>query len=163
MTEPTAADPCPTCPWRITNQGKRHPDGWYTKANLNRLWAGLRNGYGMTCHPTDPGNEVSERAQAAGYRPAPPGTEPLECRGALILQQREVHLLTHQFAGDQRAYRTARPRGLTRAGVIYMMRRLLFGGVPMVGGAPMARPDLNAAVAHAPLPWTNVSETGDPQ
>lgn len=152
--EPSSADPCGTCPWRTTNQGKPHPDGWYTAANRRRLWAGLRNGNGMTCHPTDPDNVVSPAAQAAGYKPAPEGAEFLECRGAVILQQREMQLLMHVHDGDQAAYRRARPPGLTRAGVAYMARRLLFPGVPMIGGPAMGRPNLDAPVSHPRLPWT---------
>ncbi len=152
---PSDADPCVTCPWRTANQGKRHPDGWYTKTNRARLWSGLRNGQGMSCHPTDPDNIVSEKAQAAGYRPAPPGTTTLECRGGAVLQQREVHLLQEEYGGDFRAYHKARPSGLTKYGLAMMVRRLLFPGVPFFGGPPTSRPNLNTAVGYEPLPWTN--------
>lgn len=157
------AGPCPACPWRLSNQVKRHPDGWYTKANLKRLWAWLRNGNGMTCHPTDPGNEVSPAAQAAGYKPAPPGSTVLECRGAVILQQRELHKLTNTYDCNQRAYRAARPAGLTRIGVMELMARIVFGGVPLIGGLPMARPNLNADdVGYERLPWDPAAGDGAP-
>lgn len=65
VAEASTAGPCAQCPWRTSNQGKRHPDGWYTKANLRRLWAGLRRGERMTCHPTDPANPVSDKADQA--------------------------------------------------------------------------------------------------
>lgn len=152
------ADPCLACPWRTSNHGKRHPDGWYTRRNQDRLWTGLRNGDAMSCHPTDPGNEVTPAAQAKGYRPAPAAAEPLECRGAIILQQRELHLLGQNFGGNYRHYRQARPGGLTRAGASALILRLAFGGVPVIGGAPMGRPNLNAPVSHHRLSWTPITE-----
>lgn len=151
--EVSDADPCVTCPWRDTNRGKRHPDGWYTRRNLARLWVGLRNGASMSCHPTDPGNVVSPAAQRAGYRPAPPGTQPLECRGGAVLQQREMHLLMHLY-DDVRSYRAARPAGLTREGVATLAGRLLLGGVPFLGGARTSRVNLLAAVGYERLSWT---------
>ena len=152
MPEPSEAPPCVACPWRDANRGKRHPDGWYTQANLARLWRGLRNGEPMSCHPTDPNNEVSPAAQAAGYRPAPPGTQLLECRGAIILQQRELWHLQETHDGDLKAYRAANPRGLTRDGVRALVARMVFGGTPFA--LKMARPDLNAAVGYSRLrPW----------
>jgi hypothetical protein len=83
--KPAAARPCAACPWRTANQGKRHPMGWYTKANLQRLWAGMRRGEDMTCHPTDPDNPVPP-----GSTPVRPGAVTIECAGSLILKQREV-------------------------------------------------------------------------
>ena len=67
MNGRAAKSPCQACPWRVENHGKRHPDGWYTKANLRRLWSGIRRGEEMSCHPTDPSNPVSERAQERLY------------------------------------------------------------------------------------------------
>lgn len=72
MTQQAAPHACSACPWRLANQGKRHPDGWYAKANLSRLWSRLRRGEAMSCHPSDPNNEVSEKAQALGLQ----GREP---------------------------------------------------------------------------------------
>lgn len=155
--EPSAADPCKTCPWRTSNHDQPHPEGWYRRGNLDRLWKGLRDGESMSCHPTDPDNPVSEAAQAAGYRPAPPGTQRLECRGGAILQQREIHLFQTDHDGDLRAYRKARPSGMTRYGLQVIVLRLAFGGVPFIGGPPMARPDLNAPVGYRKLPWTNIT------
>lgn len=160
---PSDAQPCVTCPWLLTNHGKRHPDGWYTKRNQDRLWGGLRRGEAMSCHPTDPGNTVSDAAQAAGYRPAPPRSTILECRGGVILQQREVHLLTEEYGTDVRRYRQARPFGLTREGVSAVVMRLVLGGVPLIGGRPMARPDLNAPVNHHRFPpWVPVTPQPEP-
>jgi hypothetical protein len=147
------ADPCAQCPWRTANHGKRHPDGWYTQTNRFRLWSRLRRGEPMSCHPTDPGNPLSERARNAGYKPAPAGTKPLECRGALILVQRELHLFVDKYGMQMSAYRAGRSIGLTRAGIQAIAMRLTFGGMPLVGPAKMARPDLNAPVGHPDLPW----------
>lgn len=152
----TAADPCGTCPWRNENHGKRHPDGWYTRRNQDRLWGGLRRGDAMSCHPTDPGNEVSPAAQAAGYKPAPEGAKVIECRGGMILQQREMHLLQEDHDNDLSAYRRARPFGLTRDGVRELVLRLLLGGVPFVGGRKMPLLNLDLPVSHHRLPWTGM-------
>ncbi len=152
------ADPCGACPWRTANAGKPHPDGWYRRGNLARLWRQLRDGESMSCHPTDPDNEVSAAAQAAGYRPAPPGTTRLECRGAVVLVQREFHLLTNEYGNDVEAYRRARPRGLTKRGIGNLAIRLALGGVPLIGGPAMGRPNLNADVGYEPfLPWTPIA------
>lgn len=147
---PTSTQPCRQCPWLIENHGKRHPDGWYRKANRARLWAGLRRGEAMSCHPTDPANPVSLRAQAAGSRPAPAHAEVRECIGALILQQREM-----QLAGEHprfATYQRARARGLTRTGLARLLERYLLGGTPL-GGRAMSRPNLNTPVAMDDLPW----------
>ena len=138
--------PCVSCPWRVENQGKPHPDGWFTKANRTRLWAKLKRGDQMSCHRTDPSNPVPE-----GGRVVPEGTTPVECAGALILQQRELMQL--QAVGDIRAYRRARPKGLTVEGIRVLLHRAMFGGVPMVGGVPMAKPDLREPVAMDGLEW----------
>lgn len=142
--------PCRQCPWLTSNHGKPHPDGWYTKANRARLWAGLRRGEAMSCHPTDPGNPVSLRAQAQGYQPAPAHAERRECAGALILQQRELQLASEAPALS--TYLRARARGLTRVGVARLVERVAFGGTPF-GGRAMPRPDLNAPVSMDDLTW----------
>lgn len=155
MTDTPDTAPCKACPWRLTNQGKRHPDGWYTKANLARLWARLRRGEDMSCHPTDPNNPVSEQAQTQGYRPAPDHARIRECTGSLILRQREVVLLDTTFAANPTAYRRARPFGLTRDGIAAVITRAAFGGT-IIGGPPMPRPNLNEPdIGHQPLgEWT---------
>ena len=150
MNSPTP-EPCLACPWRQENHGKRHPDGWYTRANRTRLWSKLRRGDQMSCHPTDPTNPVSDRAQEQGYRPAPEHADKRVCIGALILQQREVTLAGE--AVSLGAYRKTRPRGLTTEGIARVVERVIFDGTPF-GGPKMGRPNLNFAVAHDPLPWT---------
>jgi hypothetical protein len=151
-TEKPTAEPCKACPWRIDNHGKRHPDGWYTKANRTRLWSGLRRGEQMSCHPTDPRNPVSERAQKVGYSPAPDASQVRRCAGGEILQQRELQLIS-DMKGDVPAYREARPGGLTKDGIGEVLSSHMFGQTLKV--------DLNAPVGHGgdKLPWQKRSST----
>jgi hypothetical protein len=147
---PATQHPCVHCPWRTANQGKPHPLGWYTKANLRRLWARLRRGEDMSCHPTDPRNPVPK-----GTRPAPEGSTTLECAGSLILKQRELmrfQKLAERHPGKDsfKLYRHAHPLGLTRDGLWAVVDRALFGGVPLIGGLKMTRPDLNEPGISAP-------------
>jgi len=145
---PAADSPCAACPWRTTNHGRRHPDGWYTKRNLRRLWAGLRRGERMTCHPTDPDNPVPEGAA----RPAP-GHATRECTGSLVLVQREAQRINDTLVGGGgwRDYQQANPLGLTRGGAAVVITNVVR---PMPGTLPMAKPDLNAPVSCPGLtPW----------
>lgn len=152
-----AAEPCPDCPWRVANHGRRsgakvegESYGWFTQRNRDRLWARLRRGEAMTCHPTDPRDE---RHGAA------PGTKTKECAGAVILQQRELVILQRLLRSDAdtalASYRTARPAGLTREGMAVLAWNAQMGAVPLLGGRQMGRPNLNAAVAVGPgrLAW----------
>lgn len=151
-----APKPCSHCPWRIENQGKRHPGGWYTKANLRRLWAKLRRGESMTCHPTDPANPLPE-----GWPAPPPAARTLECAGSLILQQREFMRFQECMVGSAdsketwRKYRARHPRGLTLEGMGRVLERAMFGGTP-IGGLKMRRPNLEEpGIGHPDLtPWT---------
>jgi hypothetical protein len=142
--QPACPLPCSSCPWRRENQGKPHPHGWFSKANLRRLWSGLKDGESMSCHQTDPTNEVPE-----GETPVPDGREPHECTGALILQQREVMKL--QSAGAMVIYKgSVGPAAITRGAFFVMANRLIFEG--MIDGKKLSRPDLNCAAVHyAPL------------
>lgn len=146
-----AESPCAHCPWRTENQGKPHPDGWYTTANRDRLWAKLRRGESMSCHPTDPTNPVSEKALAAGAIVAKEGATPRECAGALILQQREIMV----YQDDPKGYAKARSRGLTKAGLRTIVERMILG--PLSGDI-MSKPDLNAEVSMDDLPWAKRSK-----
>lgn len=153
---PAAPNPCSACPWRLTNHGKPHPDGWYTKRNRARLWSKLRTGENMSCHPTDPTNPVP-----AGHACAPEGAQTLECAGALVLQQRELmrfQAVAKEFdAGTLKGrafafYRKLYPGGMTLAGLGSLVQRAVFGGV---FGVAMSRPDLRAEVGHDALkPWS---------
>lgn len=107
--------PCKACPWRISNQGKRHPGGWYTKKNLARLWAGMRRGERMSCHPTDQTNPLPP-----GFDPVPEHIEVHECGGALILKQREFMRAQDVVirTGAITDYRRSTPRGITQEGMM---------------------------------------------
>lgn len=123
---PAARRACAGCPWRRSNAGKRHHDGWYTQKNRRRLWAALRSGRApaMSCHPTDP-EMVGDAAELPTR----------ECAGLLTLVQRELHALND--IGSVREYRTRRPHGLTTDGLTYWalsrntFARTLLGGVTM--------------------------------
>jgi hypothetical protein len=80
----------------------------------------------MTCHPTDPNNEVPE-----GSRAAPEGSEPKECAGALLLVQRELNA----FQKDHKGYLKARGRrGLSKEGIAWWgFSRCTLGGTVMGG------------------------------
>jgi hypothetical protein len=125
--KPANLKPCRDCPWRVENQGKRHKDGWFTKANRDRLWAKLRRGDSMTCHMTDPDNPVPE-----GYKTVKDDATTHECAGALILQQREW--MKMQELGEIPAYRKKWPRGLTKEGLLAILNRHLYGGTPFGRG-----------------------------
>lgn len=146
---------CSQCPWRLSNQGKRHPGGWYTKANLRRLWGRLRQGDPMTCHPTDPENPLPP-----GFNPPAEGVKTTECAGALTLQQREVTHFQDICKEDPRGnalrtYKQRHPGGMTRNGLMAVVERELFGGVPLLGcGSKMTRPNLNdREIGYEPLRW----------
>lgn len=150
MTEPAAEptttptpSPCPACPWRLANQGKPHPDHWYTKVNLRRLWGGLRRGEMMSCHPTDPRLELSDKAQADGYSTAPEHAQVRECVGAHVLTQREFMRFQEDAGADFRLYWRLNPRGLTRNGLAALMARALFGGNVAGDGPRLPKPNLN--------------------
>lgn len=153
---PCADEPCQDCPWRTSNVGRRSPMkvvnetyGWFSAKNRRRLWAKLRRGEAMTCHPTDPRHPgVAE------------GVKTKECAGALILQQREFMVYQALFAelGADEAlaeYRRRRPGGLTRKGIVAIAWNGLYGHVPFFGGRQQGRPDLNADVSlgDGKLPW----------
>lgn len=142
--------PCTVCPWRTANQGKPHPHGWYTVANLRRLWSKLRRGEMMTCHATDPSNPIPE-----GYKAVPEAATTRECSGAIIVQQREfMRLQEHLLKGGTLAsYRKVSPRGLTREGAVEIMGDALFA---YPGQTKRIKPNLNqAGIGHPDLTWDN--------
>lgn len=146
--KPANQNPCKDCPWRTSNQGKSHPGHWYTKANLSRLWARLRRGESMSCHPTDPSNPLPP-----GFEPLPDGVETHECTGGLIVQQREMMAFQCECRSDLKTYRAQRSSGMTREGLLSLVERAMFGGT-CFGGTAMSKPDLNEPdVQHPRLPW----------
>jgi hypothetical protein len=125
--------PCAQCPWRLANQGTRHPHGFYTKSNLKRLWNQVRGGgQPQSCHLTDPSHPDHI---AAG---AKPNAKPQECPGSVILIRREIRLMANAegvVGGKEELahYFKARKRGLTKRGALYwIVQRIQMGNVPMM-------------------------------
>jgi hypothetical protein len=136
--------PCSSCPWRLANQGsKPDPHKFYTKANLTRLWRGLRNGARMSCHPTDP-----RMAEFAGYEALADREVTHECAGALVVVQREMMKfqdIAQANPGGRtmlKDYKQQHPKGLTRDGLVALVERSVFGGTGL-DRVKMALPDLN--------------------
>lgn len=154
--KPACPLPCSECPWRTSNQGTHHPGGWYTAKNLKRLWAGLRRGESMSCHPTDVNNPLPP-----GFDEVPEGVQAHECTGGLILQQRELMVLQDPFEAFHMTpvqhYRKTRPFALTAQGIRILVFRAQSGAAAglLMGRVTMASPDLNTLdIGHAPLgPW----------
>lgn len=143
--------PCSACPWRKSNQGKSHPHGWYSKANLRRLWAGLRTGEapGMTCHPTDKENPIPD-----GTKPVPDNVERHECAGAILLVIRELRLIEKDPALYIKILSRTRI-GLTKDGIAWWgIARCSLANTPLGGPSfpvieedpDIARPGVEEAV-----------------
>ena len=141
--------PCPQCPWRTSNHGKRTPGGFYTKRNLTRLWGGCRRGASHSCHLTDPSHPDHI---AAG---APERATAKECPGIVILMLRELRAMSD---GDNNItpesvseYDRWRRKGMTREGQIYwLVNRYMHGGVPLIGGRKL--PVVNVEDPEVDLP-----------
>lgn len=134
--------PCEQCPWRLSNQGKRHFGSFYSKANLTRLWRQVRSGGGVqSCHLTDPSHPDHI---TAGCKE---NAEPRECPGSVILVMREIgqmknadNEVTNEGVLD---YLNRRKKGITKVGVVYwIIGRILHGGAPVIGGPKMIEVDV---------------------
>ena len=143
--------PCSQCPWRASNQGKRTPWGFYSQANLRRMWNEIRNGCGVqSCHPTDASHPDHV---AAG---AKTGAQVKECAGSVILVLRELIDLRggpDVIIGPEEvdAYLARRKRGLKkRALLYYLYERMRLADVPFFGGTRM--PDVNVNDKRISLP-----------
>lgn len=142
--------PCQHCPWRAANHGKKTPWGFYTRANLQRLWNQIRRGGNpQSCHPTDPSHPDHI---AAG---AKPGSKPIECAGSVILVYREFEKLQNCGGGEineqaLKRYFVEHRDGLTKSGILYwVVSRYQFGGVPFIGGPKLPEVDiLEAGIAR---------------
>ena len=145
VVKPACPVPCKSCPWRLANQGsKPDPHKFYTKANLARLWKGLRDGARMSCHPTDP-----RMAEFAGYESLAERDTTHECAGALTIIQREFMKFQDLAEADPKGqtlkqYRKLYPKGLTRFGLVAIYERAVFGNSGLAG-TTMSMPDLNDA------------------
>lgn len=138
---PVLTKPCAQCPWRRSNQGKKHFGGFYTRANLSRLWNQVRKGgRQQSCHLTDPSHPDHVQAGAREDGKAS------ECPGSIILIRRELAAM----AGPDNViapesvdrYKRTRKRGIDpRSGITYwIVARIAFAGKPFLGGPPI--PDL---------------------
>jgi hypothetical protein len=135
--------PCENCPWRLANQGKRTPWGFYTKTNLRRLWGQIRRGGGQqSCHPTDPSHPDHI---AAG---AKEGSKARECPGSVILVLRELKDASNESSvltpESMNAYLKTRKNGITKSGFRYwILERIQMGGVPYFGGPKLPSVDVD--------------------
>jgi len=125
--------PCAQCPWRKSNHGKPHKFGFYTKTNLRRLWGQIRRGGGeQSCHLTDPSHPDHV---AVG---AKPNAKAQECPGSIIVVSRELSKMATGGVITEdglKRYQKERKKGLTKRGLAYwIVSRIQFGGVPMIGG-----------------------------
>lgn len=141
----TNAKACAQCPWRLTNQGKPHPDGFYLLSNLRRLLTGLRNGESNSCHLTDPSHPDHVKAGARVDSKA------LECAGAIVLVRRELAELANPSreitAESAKHYEEQRRGGFTRRGIVkWTVERIAFAGVPFLGGRPIPEVEDDAAI-----------------
>lgn len=141
---------CSQCPWRLSNQGKRHPGSFYTKANLTRLWNQIRRGgKRQSCHMTDPSHPDH---LMAGCKP---DTTPKECPGSVLLILREVESMmdsTNYISEEAiKAYLKRRRHGLTKKGILYwLVARIQFADMPLVGspGLPDVEEDEGVGLPH---------------
>jgi hypothetical protein len=125
--------PCEQCPWRLSNQGKKHKFGFYKKANLRRLWNQIRGGGNkQSCHLTDPSHPDHI---AVG---AKEGAQAQECPGSVIVVKREIERMANgsQIIGVEQAlhYFKTRKKGLSKRGVLYwVIGRMQLGDTPYFG------------------------------
>lgn len=153
---PENGNVCPQCPWRLANQGKRHPHGFYTKRNLQRLWNQLRGGgRPQGCHPTDPSHPDHV---ASG---TPKNAKAQECAGSVIVLWRELDKAVQLGPPESRARNELHPdgmeaylrdpanrRGLKRSGFQY----LILGRMMAAGSSINPNP---------PLPQVTYEEMAD--
>lgn len=167
------ANPCPTCPFVVSNFGKPNPEGydprrqseesrtrdfhdWYSEKNLRRLWSeGIRRGKAMICHATDP------HAPEYGGKAVAPGNERL-CVGALVLAFRHAKFVESLIdaepeikpAETMTRYRAAAGRfPMTRNGLIAWMMMINLGRTELMGGLPIPLHISAAAAETVGVPW----------
>lgn len=145
--------PCSQCPWRLANQGKRSPGGFYTKANLRRLWNQVRNGgRRQSCHLTDPSHPDH---RAAG---APENAKVQECPGSVILVKRELMKMANESgvitsSGLANYKRIHMKKGLTIQGVRYwVIDRIAFANAPAIMGGDGPLPEVDVHDPEIGLP-----------
>lgn len=140
------AKPCENCPWRKTNHGRRHPGGFFTKANRQRLWNQIRGGGGIqSCHMTDPSHPDHVAHGTPEHATA------MECCGSVVLVVRELNRLKElsrptatqpdeitRAGCDAYLAETRDRRGLKRDGLLYYM--LARQADPPVGDGILPKP-----------------------
>lgn len=145
MSEPLEGV-CIQCPWRLANQGARHPSGFYTKKNLIRLWNQIRGGgWPQSCHLTDPNHPDHVKAGCK------PDATPRECPGSVVIVVRELLKLRgpdpeHAIEPEDcdRYLKDRRRHGLKRSGLLYwLLERVKFGGIPFFGGSKVPNVNLD--------------------
>lgn len=140
--------PCDQCPWRLKNQGKKHKFGFYTKANLKRLWNQIRRGGGsQSCHLTDPSHPDHVAAGAKA------GAVAQECPGSVIVVLQEIRKMADEkgVINTSVPYLKSRKKGLTKNGILWwVVSRMKLGGVPFMGGPKL--PDVDESDPEIGLP-----------
>jgi hypothetical protein len=137
---------CSQCPWRLSNHGQRTPGGFYTAANLRRLWGEIRRGGGMqSCHLTDPSHPRHIEAGCS------PNAKTHECPGSVLLVRRELGQMADESgiitSESTRAYLDRRRYGLTRQGILYwLFQRVQLAGIPLLGGPALPHVDEDDAI-----------------
>jgi len=132
---------CDQCPWRKVNQSKRHKFGFFTQANLKRLWNGLRKGNPMSCHKTDTGHPDHVACGAKGDKPK-------ECAGSIIVIRQELQMIanwndnTVTDDGIIEYKKRFKQSRITVVGFMYwVFERIQMAGVPIIGGKKLPEVD----------------------
>ena len=152
MTDGTP--PCKTCPFLRSNQGKRTAGGFYSRRNLQRMWARIRQGELLICHSTDPEAWVTGSPTCPKKGQIKPGNEQA-CRGALYMVKREDKTLLKSidagtgFSGYARAPEAAKPP-MTPLGFLAIAETVMLAGSPLGTRLKLYAPDMDADVG---LPW----------
>ena len=150
--------PCAQCPWRLSNQEKKHKFGFFTAKNLRRLWKQVRGAdpqgcMPQSCHLTDPSHPAHI---AVG---AKPGAKAQECPGSVILVLREIGKMADAEGVVRdyglKKYLATRKGGLTKAGIRYWLVNRIGakGHVVFGGGGPLPEVDQNDPEIGLPEGW----------
>ncbi|SDY97575.1 hypothetical protein SAMN05661080_05177 [Modestobacter sp. DSM 44400] len=106
---------CAECPQAQANQGREHPDDWYSRGAVAGLWRAVRHGDPVSCHVTEADRNVyrvTEEQAAAGFVVPPEQAQRRECSGVAVALRRELTRLDD--AGSFEEYSRRWPAGLTR-------------------------------------------------
>lgn len=125
--KPPDVSVCATCPFRGSNHGKRHPAKWYTKANLTRIWNGIRlnKAPGMVCHSSDPNSK-----NYGSIKDVPETAVKHECGGLLQLIYREFTLLN--TVKTYKEYQALSTKPFIRGAIAFWANRQMSNNLPNV-------------------------------